>query len=412
MHFGRKVLKCSMKNKLVIFCSSYPVDQIETALIDEIKYLKKSFQEIYIVPTDVPSNCFTLNGINIIGCSLEDFKFKKIHFLKVLFNSTCIREILYILFFKKSKLLCIKTAIIFFLKSRMLAAKITDTFEQSEKIVIYSYWGMTGSLASVFIKKKMKNVSNALRLHGWDLYEKANKLNYLPFRKLILKETDSVTTISENGRDYLLKRYDFSSLPKVFRLGTFNSKGLNPDSNEMTILSLSNLNEVKRIPLFIEVFKQFSLRVKWIHIGSGETFLQFVNDAEKNCPENVKFEAKGYLTPDQVKNFLANNHVTCLMNLSRSEGIPVSMMEALSYGIPVFATNVGGVSEIIDSNCGFLIEPNLPPEKIALKLSEFLNDNVHKKRIAARLKWELLFSGEKNYQLFSDMLETLKQLKG
>ncbi len=396
-----------MKDTLFIFCSSYPVDQIETALIDEINYLKKSFQEIYLIPTDVPTNCFTYNDINVIGYSPEDFKFKKKHFLKILFNAACFREILYVLFFKKNKLLCIKTAIIFYLKAKILANKVTDTFGLSEKVTIYSYWGMTGSLASIFIKKKMKNVSNVLRLHGWDLYEKANKLNYLPFRKLILKETDSITTISENGRAYLLKRYNFSSSPQVFRLGTFNSFGLNPCSIEMTILSLSNLNEVKRIPLFIEVFKQLSLQVKWVHIGSGETFLKFVNDAKKNCPENVKFEAKGYLTPEQVKDFLANNHVTCLMNLSSSEGIPVSMMEVMSFGIPVFATNVGGVSEIVDEECGRLIASNLPANQIASELQSFLELDLSLLRKAARKKWETHFNADQNYTAFSNYLKSL-----
>jgi glycosyltransferase involved in cell wall biosynthesis len=45
--------------------------------------------------------------------------------------------------------------------------------------------------------------------------------------------------------------------------------------------------------------------------------------------------------------------------LSESEGLPVSLMEACSVSLPIIATNVGGINEIVENEVnGFLLSPN------------------------------------------------------
>lgn len=61
------------------------------------------------------------------------------------------------------------------------------------------------------------------------------------------------------------------------------------------------------------------------------------------------------------------------MNLSTSEGVPVSIMEVQSYGIPVIATNVGGTGEIIDKDNGILL-PSCPSlEDVVAALEKYIN---------------------------------------
>lgn len=59
--------------------------------------------------------------------------------------------------------------------------------------------------------------------------------------------------------------------------------------------------------------------------------------------------------------------------MSDSEGIPVSIMEAMSFGIPVIARNVGGMSEIVNEENGLLLE-NDDAEDAASKISSLLTD--------------------------------------
>ena len=46
-------------------------------------------------------------------------------------------------------------------------------------------------------------------------------------------------------------------------------------------------------------------------------------------------------------------------------------MEAFSFGIPVYATNVGGTSEIVNSNNGKLLDKNITSEDLAMELQKF-----------------------------------------
>ena len=60
------------------------------------------------------------------------------------------------------------------------------------------------------------------------------------------------------------------------------------------------------------------------------------------------------------------------INLSSSEGIPVSIMEAQSFGIPVIATNVGGSGEIVVSETGVLVDENRTEASVLLSLNKDL----------------------------------------
>jgi teichuronic acid biosynthesis glycosyltransferase TuaC len=63
--------------------------------------------------------------------------------------------------------------------------------------------------------------------------------------------------------------------------------------------------------------------------------------------------------PEQVAQWLAASDVLCLS--SYSEGCPNVVLEALSCGRPVVATDVGGAPEIVDHHCGMLVPSGDPP---------------------------------------------------
>ena len=97
--------------------------------------------------------------------------------------------------------------------------------------------------------------------------------------------------------------------------------------------------------------------------------------------------------------------VDLLVNVSTTEGLPVSMMEAMSFSIPVLATDVGGVGEIVkDGYNGFLIDESFTDEALAQKLKEIIlssRDERAAMRKNARLFWEENFDAEKNFTAFA-----------
>jgi colanic acid/amylovoran biosynthesis glycosyltransferase len=64
----------------------------------------------------------------------------------------------------------------------------------------------------------------------------------------------------------------------------------------------------------------------------------------------------GNVENSKILDFYSENYVDLFINFSEFEGVPVSIMEAQSAGIPVLATKVGGTSEIVSSDNGFLVE--------------------------------------------------------
>ena len=99
------------------------------------------------------------------------------------------------------------------------------------------------------------------------------------------------------------------------------------------------------------------------------------------------------------------------MNVSASEGLPVSLMEASSFGIPVIATDVGGSAEMIDSERnGFLLQKDFPAGELAQKLEIMLCSSAEEtaeRRKAARELWEKHYCAETNYDRFVEMVSEL-----
>ncbi len=127
---------------------------------------------------------------------------------------------------------------------------------------------------------------------------------------------------------------------------------------------------------------------------------------------SVEFLFTGNLTHKDVLNFYAQNQVDLFLNVSASEGIPVSIMEAMSYGIPTIATNVGGTSELVNTTNGFLLGVNEVEEKLAKTIESFLTLDEAKMlwlRNNARQTITDNFNAQNNYPNFIKQLLYLQQ---
>jgi glycosyltransferase involved in cell wall biosynthesis len=131
-----------------------------------------------------------------------------------------------------------------------------------------------------------------------------------------------------------------------------------------------------------------------------------------NNKDNVSFEFKGFMTNDLVLKYYQNNYLDCFISTSEYEGLPVSMMEAISFGIPVIAPDVGGVSEIVNEKTGILINKqcNISDIKQALlDLHSFSDMKKTELRNGARMYWESGFNADVNYSTF--VKEILSQIE-
>ena len=120
----------------------------------------------------------------------------------------------------------------------------------------------------------------------------------------------------------------------------------------------------------------------------------------------------GRISNAQVLDFYKNEKIDLLINVSTTEGLPVSMMEVLSYSVPVLATDVGGVSEIIkDGYNGVLISSDFTDEELADEIQKMiLSDKTERQQMRnnARQLWEENFNSKENLSKFAENLVTRK----
>lgn len=238
--------------------------------------------------------------------------------------------------------------------------------------ILYFYWGIGSSMIVPFARKAGFN-KIVVRFHGFDLYEE-RKDGYLPFRNDLLKNLDFAIPISEDGNRYLHEKYPgISFKSQVFRLGCLKKGQSQPSSDhKLRIVTCSNVILLKRLDLIAAALNLIDFEVQWTHLGDGDKFDDLKNEVLL-LPKNIQVTLPGRITPDEVLSYYSQNSVDLFLNVSTSEGVPVSIMEAFSAGIPVYATDVGGTAEIVNKMNGKLLDKDISPLMLADELNQYFN---------------------------------------
>jgi colanic acid/amylovoran biosynthesis glycosyltransferase len=405
-----------MNKKLFFFTASFPYGTGEQFIETEIKYLSKYFNEIEIIPYSYGQNTVERVIPHNVKCCLPIMEISKTTvLLKEIFNCSPIVPFLKELFRKKyyQSPLGLKNFILFSLRTRKMLSNnnikrlLKEAYQDS---VFYFYWGTLSSAIIPFIKHIP--ISKVVRFHGGDLYE------YLPenyykifFRKELLQNISYAIFISEYGKNYLVNKYaNVNFKYKIFRLGV-EDNDFTELSNDgiLRILSVSNLVKIKRLHLIAEAVKSIKINIEWTHIGNGP-LLNEIKNSVSNVAKNIKVNFPGLLSNKEVIKYYNSNKVDLFINVSESEGMPVTIMEALSSGVPVFATNVGGVSELIDEKVGRLLPADISPELLRKELEDYYilaPDEKMKLKKNAKEKWSLLSNADNMYKEFAQFLISL-----
>ena len=151
------------------------------------------------------------------------------------------------------------------------------------------------------------------------------------------------------------------------------------------------------------------LAIKWFHFGDGELLQELEENAEVKLGEksNIRYSIEGFCEHEKVISFYENNFVDCFITTSSTEGCPVSIQEAMSFGIPIIATAVGEIPNMINGN-GELLKSTPTPKEISLALRNVLeSDNALFMRERSRQLWEVKFDAHKNAKNFMQEIERI-----
>ena len=404
--------------RIYLLTAGFPYADGEQFIETEILYLSKYAEEVIIIPLtisgkkrNVPDNVYTFNVLANEVANTPTVVKMAIALLNIIKNP------------KEIKLHgpYLKTLVIWAYYRRLMEKHITKLFSESDntsgKILVYSYWLSPSAVASLSIKAYNSDVKIVARAHGSDLYEQATNLPAFPFRENTIHEIDKIFCISRNGKSHLEKKFNSKNVI-VSRLGvTSDSKNnlLNKDLGRVVLVSCSNIIDLKRVSKILETVYRFSQRnkdmqVRWVHLSTGPLLNNLEREVEviQKKTHNLSCELLGQITNRDVIKFYDNNYIDCFINLSTSEGIPVSIMEAFSFGIPVVATDVGGVSEIVGPSSGFLLDVECTQEQVVSALEHVTSpENFKNYRHGAKEVWSKKYNADNNYHIFCKELEKL-----
>lgn len=215
--------------------------------------------------------------------------------------------------------------------------------------------------------KKILNIPLFVTVHAYELYNNPNH----PMLIEALKECDRIITISKYNKKILTD--DFGVEDTKIIVNYLFVENIDNSVNKTKVLIVGRYVEKKGHDTLFHALKQLEREdvVLWV-AGIGDD--SHLKSMARDLGVENKIVFFGEVSDTMLQLLYEYCDIFCLPSKSAqngdSEGIPVSLMEAMSYGKPVISTRHAGIPELVDN---FLIEEN-DVESLTVLLNKLIDD--------------------------------------
>ncbi|MFY8350754.1 glycosyltransferase [Pseudoalteromonas sp. SSM20] len=340
-------------------------------------------------------------SFKIVAALLKVFFAQPITFLKTLFNVI------------RYNLVCsnfLLGAVAFFPK----AVYLSTLFKKKGIEHIHAHFANHPAMVA-YVIYQLSGIGYSFTAHGSDLHK----------RQQMLKEkfdaAEFAVMISKYNEDFFYQHTKIEKSHKlhIVRCGV-DTESFRPKSEKqekvIKILCVASLREVKGHRYLIDacsLLKKRGISFRLTLIGDGP-----MRDNIESQIESLKLNEHVTLLGSQpqevIQKNLAENDIFTLTSFQTSsgnrEGIPVVIMEAMACGLPIVASNVSGIPELVEDGVSGLLCETQNPQSIADKLLELCNDDAKRRGMGIQGRKIVLeeFDLQKNANKLAKLFEKFK----
>ena len=267
---------------------------------------------------------------------------------------------------------------------------------KNKDLIFVNGLGTEATIANIFLNKKIirkivgdpvweRAYSKAKISESFDEFQVKNYGFSISFQKKVrsfsIKKSDIVVTPSKHLKNFILN-LGFKNKIEIINNGVFipeeNTNIFTNDQINITIVSrLVSHKNIKKIIRAISDLNDPLIYLNIIGDGPELNQLQKISLESKN-KDNIIFHGK--LNRDDINHIFLKSDI--YIQASNYEGLPHSLLEAMSYGIPVLCTPVGECKEILgNEDRGYLLDLPVSINNIKSKISEIIGEkNIANKK--------------------------------
>lgn len=250
--------------------------------------------------------------------------------------------------------------------------------------VVHAHWIIPQGIVQSFFKKPY-----IVTGHGGDVTS-LNKGIFKTLKIRCLKQAQHITVVSKHLENEVRKLYDTENID-VISMGckteNFGKQFAVPNyfgqGNQKVVLFVGRLAEKKGVTYLIEAMKQVD--AKLVIVGDGPLRESLEVQAKE---QGDKITFLGAKTHDELKTIYASADLFVAPSVTAKdgdqEGIPTAIMEAMASGLPVVASDSGGISELIKNGENGILVPEKDIPSLARIINEMISDGQEREKILAK----------------------------
>jgi glycosyltransferase involved in cell wall biosynthesis len=252
------------------------------------------------------------------------------------------------------------------------------------------------------------------------IFDTIERLNDLAVGKETLKEADKIIVVSKATKDYVLSLGAKPEKVKVLHNGVDLERfrplpekqaqmrrKLGIPQNSIVILTVRRIVYKNGIDTLIEaanIAVKKNQKIVFLVVGKGPDFNNVKMKIEQLGIEK-NFRLAGFVKDEDLPLYYNTADFFVLPSKS-GEGLPLVALEAMACGLPVVATNVGGIREIMMDDYGKMVQPN-NPEALARAILDFASVDFSARKTELRAIVEKMYSWGKNVERLIEIYEEL-----